>query len=353
VYRDLAYEAVSTSTIVSMFPTSAPTLPAGLAGAQMTPRTQVDLTRLVPKDYLILQRAGQGLTSEVFFCLRRATDPSNSTDESTRDENITAGKSDVVAVKVLHQPFMHSNTEISFLRRIRSELGNESVSTANRFQEFITCNPGFDIHSQTLWIATKAICGSITLSDIERQYRKRKECVPEEFILHAFLQVSEALLFLHESCEPPIAHGDVHFGNVLLDERQDTPGFPNLVLIDFGSARTVTDMVSQSERLWQDMWLFYNSIFGLCTTSERTRVHPSWWPEFCDSVFMSLSRGHMESLQDLQDAYGIPARVAIAGTSATTLAEIKEHILDVVAREANAVEGMLEKGLELDIQNRT
>ncbi|KAF2809750.1 uncharacterized protein BDZ99DRAFT_35899 [Mytilinidion resinicola] len=57
---------------------------------------------------------------------------------------------------------------------------------------------------------------------------------PERFFWHLYIQLSDALRFLHALKPQAIAHGDIHSCNILLE--QAATGLPNVVLIDFGCA---------------------------------------------------------------------------------------------------------------------
>jgi serine/threonine protein kinase len=65
--------------------------------------------------------------------------------------------------------------------------------------------------------------------------------MPFEFAWFVFVEVHTALRFLQEGCCPPIAHGDLHSGNVLVgftDVECEGPIKLKLKLIDFGEANT-------------------------------------------------------------------------------------------------------------------
>ena len=96
------------------------------------------------------------------------------------------------------------------------------------------------------------------------RYYEACEQVPESFIWHCFLQLSEALAYIHhgfdrrEMSEPPpssqwqsIIHGDIKPENVFLGPpSSNSNGYPSLVLGDFGLARMDESPVSGTF-LWQ------------------------------------------------------------------------------------------------------
>jgi serine/threonine protein kinase len=65
--------------------------------------------------------------------------------------------------------------------------------------------------------------------------------MPEEFIWHLYKQLHQALIFLHYVCKPPIAHGDLHAGNVIVGYSSPyEQGLPQVKLIDFGCAAVIS-----------------------------------------------------------------------------------------------------------------
>jgi len=89
------------------------------------------------------------------------------------------------------------------------------------------------------------------LSDLIRLYEWNWELMPETFLWHAFMQLAEALAFMHTGynrgslCSPPdkwrsVYHGDIKPGNIFLsppDPNSKDPLcrlYPSLVLGDFG-----------------------------------------------------------------------------------------------------------------------
>ena len=85
--------------------------------------------------------------------------------------------------------------------------------------------------------------------------------IPEEFVFHIYIQLSEAYHFLHIQ-DPPMVHLDLWEPNVMLNAlEQDFAGFPNVVFIDFGLARHAkgeTDLVIERECL-------YNLLYRMAT----------------------------------------------------------------------------------------
>ncbi|KAJ4351168.1 uncharacterized protein N0V89_006507 [Didymosphaeria variabile] len=85
------------------------------------------------------------------------------------------------------------------------------------------------------WYSMKAVNG-FTLAQLRNTAIAGNIIIPQELVFHVYLQLNQALHFLHTS-DPPMAKGDLIAVNVMVDPtNQDTPGFPNVKLIDFGGA---------------------------------------------------------------------------------------------------------------------
>ena len=74
--------------------------------------------------------------------------------------------------------------------------------------------------------------------------------IPEGFIWHTYLQLAQAIAFLHDGYDPrngdcrpppnhrPIIHRDIKPGNIFLRNPKSGRYYPNIVLADFGLATT-------------------------------------------------------------------------------------------------------------------
>ena len=93
-------------------------------------------------------------------------------------------------------------------------------------------------------------CDGGDLSDLIRYYGRFQTLLPESFIWHAFLQLSEALAFIHHGYDHrlgwqqtlpadwhPVIHADVKPENVFLRLPTNSWDYPSLVLGDFGAAQ--------------------------------------------------------------------------------------------------------------------
>ncbi|KAF2123140.1 kinase-like domain-containing protein [Lophiotrema nucula] len=190
----------------------------------------------VPRGFIPIAKAGEGACADVFLCLLNT---SSSLQWAQKDP-----LSALVAVKVykdtapsvrklLQGSIERELTTFQFLKKHWYEEGAEHFI---QLLSFSSINDNENTESPR-WLSTRAVLGSTTLSTVTSTFFHANTTVPEPFIWHTFLQLSSALLFLTSHS---IIHGDLHSRNVLLDPlHRHNSGFPNLVIIDFGSSEEV------------------------------------------------------------------------------------------------------------------
>ena len=141
------------------------------------------------------------------------------------------------------------------------------------------------------------------LFQLNARYVEEWEPVPESFIWHCFLQLSEALAYIHHGYDrrqlsgpppasdwQPIIHGDVKPENVFLGPpTEDSHGYPSLVLGDFGLA-TIDEQRVPGTWKWQppelpmtstkaDVWALGAIIHSLAHDGRPPlRRRPKWMP---------------------------------------------------------------------------
>ncbi|KAL8755992.1 MAG: hypothetical protein Q9184_004640 [Pyrenodesmia sp. 2 TL-2023] len=177
---------------------------------------------------------------------------------------------------------------------------------------------------------------------IEANHWKLKDAyIPEAFVWHAFLQLSEALAFIHYgfdrnapfvSGKPelpdqwlPVIHRDIKPANILLQRARfnpDHPGleaYPRLVLADFGLALQATEFNSPPSSYYSvgtyvyqppecplhspkgDVWSIGATVFEMCMGRVPFDVDqkPEWAEENADAFrdwCYALSRNELEDI---------------------------------------------------------
>lgn len=83
------------------------------------------------------------------------------------------------------------------------------------------------------WVITSTFPLCCNLSALIGEFQS----MPEEFMWLIFTQLRLALHSLHEICDPPIGHGDLHLANVVTGySNPHDQDLPQMTVIDFGGA---------------------------------------------------------------------------------------------------------------------
>jgi serine/threonine protein kinase len=179
--------------------------------------------------YIPIRKAGSGKYGNVWYALK-----------ARRRNNKQPLLSQLVALKV---PVRHTEELITQeVRKLKQLQSTEGCPTSR----FPRC---FD----SSWDETGKLCRWYTMSSISgfTLYNLRMsttEPIPEGLVSHITIQLAEAFRWLH-SQNPPIIHGDFHAANAMIDpSRQDVPGFPNAMVIDFGTAQNGSEAAIAIER---------------------------------------------------------------------------------------------------------
>ena len=149
-----------------------------------------------------------------------------------------------------------------------------------------------------------------------------EEClaIPESFIWHCFLQLAEALAFIHHGYDrrqlggpppasewQPIIHGDIKPENIFLGPpTNDSHGYPSLVLGDFGLA-TIDECPVPGTWKWQppelpmtskkaDVWALGAVIHALALDGHPPLLPRPEWMHPCDFYRWPVARSPMSLL---------------------------------------------------------
>ncbi|KAF2244836.1 hypothetical protein BU26DRAFT_568831 [Trematosphaeria pertusa] len=121
-----------------------------------------------------------------------------------------------------------------------------------------------------------------TATDITRLYNE--ELIPVEFVFHVFLNVGRALQSLHES---GWAHGDIKERNIMVSSPRRAI-FPDLVLLDFGSAWSATQ---EKTKVLVDIRSFCDMMYCLAEShrycehrQSGCKRHPQEWDDFVKAM---------------------------------------------------------------------
>ena len=182
----------------------------------------------IPTNHIMVSKAGDGIFGDVYFCLRADamtfTDSNTTHSSNAKPDLITK----LVAVKVVGSRY--NNADLSRELEIMTAIQNQvhTLPVAQRFFQLLEWDT---VAPYPQWIVTSTfpICWNLTGLTLSANG------MPEEFLWLVYSQLHEALDFLHNTCDPPIAHGDLHQGNVIIGfPTPDRLGLPEVKLIDFG-----------------------------------------------------------------------------------------------------------------------
>ncbi|KAF2000859.1 hypothetical protein P154DRAFT_534307 [Amniculicola lignicola CBS 123094] len=223
----------------------------------------------VPSGYIQLATAGRGSAGVVFYCLPRSSVRSLHAPETTllppKHSVAKELRTQLVAVKIGHSKLFKEVTsrEVNVLQRLKGF--NAYGKEGGRFAQLLDYEIVDDSLGHCSWLAVEAIYPSIQL---EMLLYGHGRSFPREFTAHLFLQLGEALRFLHKELQ--VTHGDFQYNNLLVDlSSRHASGFFNLVVHDFSMSRelTVDEEVAINNHDYQlpysDMFAFYSKTFDI------------------------------------------------------------------------------------------
>ena len=180
----------------------------------------------IPSSFLLVSKAGSGCGADAFFCLpKKAVKAIKAREQDNVADKVSALMSVLRVVKIsCPTDFEDLYAEVGVLKAIRKQ------------QPDGVCLPFFeltavDTFSPTpTWFATTAlpIC-----CELEALLQQPYNALPEHLVWLIFWQLHKALHFLHNTCDPPLLHGDLHTGNIIIGYAEGSD-LLQVKLIDFG-----------------------------------------------------------------------------------------------------------------------
>ena len=212
--------------------------------------------------YIPLAFAGAGTCGEVFMAIPKKN--------SLKNGKLTTKTADIrrqiCAVKIAVHPERseYITPHPSFAREIAvlKQLTENKTKSSVRLPELIDCmSTGQAETSEPTWFCMTAVPGfqMMRLEDIAQDICQP---LPQALVAHAYLQLQKAVDFLHTR-KVPITKGDMQSLNVMVDAaRLESTGFPDFVLIDFGSS-TVGATAKDCDAEWMWFCVMLNN-FATC-----------------------------------------------------------------------------------------
>lgn len=243
----------------------------------MTTEAKKNFFTATDRAYAPVALAGSGKDGDVWYAIstrenletikEKDTDVAAVLEKRTITASISSNQSTVepskplmpqlYAVKLPKQgQFERCAAEVRLLERLRVESVNKG-HVCSRFPQLLDSdklnthestsdeNDGTDDSKSNKklscrWFVMTAIVG-FQLSKLRTAAVITKKTFPKELVAHIAIQLHETLAWLH-NLDPPVLHRDLWQCNIMMDpSSQEIDGFPNVVVVDFGSAVATRD----------------------------------------------------------------------------------------------------------------
>lgn len=289
--------------------------------------------------YVGISHAGSGKSCDVFYAIPQVVFKEERTVGTRRTL-----PSQVCVVKVFKS--LYSNyfkKELPALKRL--EYVPQQLKA--RFTEPLEFTDGDENdQSRAPWYSMKAVHG-FQLTRLFTAVGAIKSPVPAELVFHGYVQLNEAIQFLHNT-KPPMIHGDLCDPNIMVDlAQQEISGFPNFKLIDFGDSLAGKDLheyisLHEKIRLYQLIqeiaWLNHsckNATALFPTRGLAPCIHDAEFTDFVDTLDSRIEAGvygngsHEHLDTDLQHRLPNILSAKVKSASGATL-----QAIDLLMKEA-------------------
>ncbi|EAT82185.1 hypothetical protein HBH56_106990 [Parastagonospora nodorum] len=284
----------------------------------------------MPPGYTTLRPAGEGCSGRVVLALNDLVVHSARVQFQRGDEDgaIDAAVSRVVAVKIsiLVSHFADERGILESIRR-QAHLHVGSNNIISLVESPPEPAPGWMV------LSTLPFC-----CDLHSVANPNIEAPPLGLVWLVFQQTYHALDFLHNTCVPPISHGDLQSANILLGFRDpETETLPKVMLVDFGQGKDKRSEVG--ERDTSDLCHIVGELGTSCldkcngeggTSYDAMRNFVSRWG---DNEFVE------PLLADIWNMFGKTVKQTIQSLTAAEEQEICDRVLDQIFEVAREGQG--------------
>jgi len=277
------------------------------------------------QDYTKISDVDDGVSAEVFLCVE--TSILSAARRNLAEGSVNAAAIDQVVPQIRavkeYVPGKATEKERDILLAIRRATTDDNEG--HRFVQLL----GYDTEPSWLMLSTMPAC--CTLRELASGTK-----LPYQFAWLLFLELFPALRFLQRECNPPIAHCDLHSGNVLIGF--DNTGFQGplkFLLIDLGDAETITTANTHLPLLEWDMRDFHALIADVAREADKKGGKSSGWKALCRYLKMCIE----DTYRDLETTWKTFGPIATDCVERFSVAEKQE----VVTLVRNAVAPKLQK----------
>ncbi|KAH7068081.1 hypothetical protein BKA63DRAFT_581384 [Paraphoma chrysanthemicola] len=184
----------------------------------------------IPSCFTLIAKAGSGINADAYFRLPTSDIKiARSTHSSSSPRDMVSNLQVVKTCRTLFQVQLPS--EVSVLKAFQIQLYSHSDHSTLPLFHLTAWDAG---NAQPSWYA----CSTLSLCTDLKALEGRFHSMPEEFVWLVYTQLQAAITFMHKTCDPPLAHGDLHLGNIIVGySAPDDTGLPQVKVIDFGMAQ--------------------------------------------------------------------------------------------------------------------
>ncbi|PSN65709.1 hypothetical protein BS50DRAFT_396417 [Corynespora cassiicola Philippines] len=287
--------------------------------------------------YIPLRCVGKGKTGMVWLAL-----PSEVMNDKAED--VSTLKAKIRAVKLYVSPRSNSS-EVSILKKLRERSGNVcscfpellEASQEDGDSEDLLMPPDM---GPSMWFAMKPL-NFLNMLQMMSICRSRIKCapqiVPSVLILHIFVELSEAVGFL-QAQDPPIRHSDIGITNVGLElDSQGPPGFPRVVMLDFGDSEQVASI--DDRKLLLSLLVDWRQVVKLLYMLCNVGLQPQSCLPMTESGLLQEEVGDGKSEDGEWDAFVnvLTDLQFVRGNEDLRIKSLREHFVPLGMKRRNSV----------------
>ena len=206
-----------------------------------------DPASFLPSTYTSIIHAGSGTFGDVYFCIPTSAITASMVNSTAQTEVTTACThltKQLVAIKVCHGPSIPTLCNELAVLQIIATTNHAAAHNAACDSNDTSCDAFFEVldhatcpNDDAHYFTTTTLPLVCTLDALKSYFSS----LPEVFTWLIYTRVGTALHWLNKTCDPGVAHGDLHPGNILIGYAFLLPTeglyLPQIKLIDFGKSR--------------------------------------------------------------------------------------------------------------------
>lgn len=311
----------------------------------------------IPPGFIEVGKAGTGAYGSVYFCL-----PEHEVALATNARQLSV---ELVAVKTVFD-FGKSGlaNELETLQYIQRQASRHQLKEL--FAEVIDWDTSAKLPGWIVTTTWPVCCDLVSLTE-------KTSVLPEEYLWLVYTQLHKALDFLHRTCNPPVAHADLHKGNIIIGfANPNSASLPQLKLIDFGLSEQYllgegVDGAKTNYYHQRDTYSFFATLdhvvhenvsscqgwtYAHCASKVQNRLPKDRSEEFY-SFHAALNDGRQlahnvapKHRQVLWEKYGGYATRSLAVITESSTLKIRDAILEVTASKVEARQKKIEELLD-------